>query len=147
MGSDGGGGNCDDGGTCIPVTHQTKSPAISVTTEIAPSPTSQKLSSCKPSKGTDHDFFFLNSPGYLGMAFDPASFNSPTLDFAELPPIFRVEPVQLQFPIAADLAAVQVANNVVILALVNGLIMRIDLANPQEVDGTKFPFHSKLPSS
>lgn len=80
------------------------------------------------------------------MAFDPASFNAPVLDFAELPPVFRVEPVQLQFPIAADLAAVQVANNVVILALVNGLIMRIDLANPQEVDGisSSSSFFSKL---
>lgn len=66
------------------------------------------------------------------MAFNPTGFST---DFAELSPIFHVEQVQLQFQVAADFAAVQVANNVIILALVSGRILRIDLANPQDVDG------------
>lgn len=73
------------------------------------------------------------------MAFDPAAFNPAgfaVADFTELAPIFHVEPVQLQFQVASDFAAVQVANNVIILALVSGRILRIDLANPQDVDGT-----------
>jgi hypothetical protein len=71
------------------------------------------------------------------MAFDPATFNPAgfAADFSELAPIFHVEPVQLQFQVASDFAAVQVANNVIILALTSGRILRIDLANPQDVDG------------
>ncbi|KAI5804378.1 Pep3/Vps18/deep orange family-domain-containing protein [Geopyxis carbonaria] len=75
------------------------------------------------------------------MAFDPTNFN-PTgfaADFSELAPIFHVEPVQLQFSVASDFAAVQVANNVIILALVSGRILRIDLANPQDVDDIDLP--------
>ena len=72
------------------------------------------------------------------MAFDPAAFNPASVtadvDFSELFPIFHVEPVQLQ--VASDFAAVQVANNVIILALVSGRILRIDLTNPQDVEGT-----------
>lgn len=69
------------------------------------------------------------------MAFDlPVGFSS---NFAKLDPIFHVEHVQLQFQVAADFAAVQVANNVIILALVSGRILRIDLANPQDVDGER----------
>jgi hypothetical protein len=71
------------------------------------------------------------------MAFDPAAFNPAAgfTDFVDLSPIFHVEQVQLQFQVAANFAAVQVANNVIILALVSGRILRIDLANPQDVDG------------
>lgn len=50
-------------------------------------------------------------------------------------PIFNVEPVQLQFSIASDFVAAQVANNVLVLALSNGRIIRIDLDNPEEIDG------------
>jgi hypothetical protein len=50
-------------------------------------------------------------------------------------PIFNVELVQLQFSIASDFVAAQVANNVLILALSNGRIIRIDLDNPAEIDG------------
>lgn len=50
-------------------------------------------------------------------------------------PIFNVEPVQLQFTIAADFVAAQVANNVLILALATGRILRIDLDNPADIDG------------
>lgn len=50
-------------------------------------------------------------------------------------PIFTVERVQLQFSIAADFVAAQVANNVIILALSNGRILRIDLNRPEDIDG------------
>ena len=50
-------------------------------------------------------------------------------------PIFNVEPVQLEFSIASDFVAAQVANNVLVLALANGRILRIDLDSPQDIDG------------
>jgi hypothetical protein len=57
-------------------------------------------------------------------------------------PIFNVERVQLQFSIASDFVAAQVANNVLVLALSNGRILRIDLDNPADIDGTD-PFSSQ----
>jgi hypothetical protein len=50
-------------------------------------------------------------------------------------PIFDVERVQLQFSIAADFVSAQVANNVLVLALSNGRILRIDLNRPEDIDG------------
>jgi vacuolar protein sorting-associated protein 18 len=50
-------------------------------------------------------------------------------------PIFNVERVQLQFNIASDFVAGQVANDVLILALATGRILRIDLESPQDIDG------------
>lgn len=50
-------------------------------------------------------------------------------------PIFSISQVQLQFSIAADFVAAQVANNVIILALSNGRILRIDLEKPEDIDG------------
>ena len=50
-------------------------------------------------------------------------------------PIFTVERVQLQFSIAADFVAAQVANNIIVLALSNGRILRIDLERPEDIDG------------
>lgn len=52
-------------------------------------------------------------------------------------PIFHVEPVQLQFSIASDFVAAQVANNVLVLALSTGRILRIDLDSPEDIDGMK----------
>lgn len=52
-------------------------------------------------------------------------------------PIFDVERVQLQFQIAADFVAAQVANNVLILALSTGRILRIDLDTPEDIDGKR----------
>jgi hypothetical protein len=51
-------------------------------------------------------------------------------------PIFNVERVELQFSTASDFAAAQVANNILILALTNGRILRIDLDAPEDIDGT-----------
>lgn len=60
-------------------------------------------------------------------------------------PIFNVERVQLQFNVAADFVAAQVANNVLIVALATGRILRIDLDNAADIDGTKYP-QKLLPS-
>lgn len=56
-------------------------------------------------------------------------------------PMFRVEKVQLQFSIAADFVAAQVANNVLVLALSTGRLLRIDLDNPGDIDGTSLRQH------
>lgn len=50
-------------------------------------------------------------------------------------PIFSVKKVQLKFSIAADFVAAQVANDVLILALATGRILRIDLNNAEDIDG------------
>ena len=50
-------------------------------------------------------------------------------------PIFNVERVRLQFNIASDFVAGQVANDVLILALATGRVLRIDLESPQDIDG------------
>lgn len=50
-------------------------------------------------------------------------------------PIFSVKQVQLKFSIAADFVAAQVANDVLILALATGRILRIDLNNAEDIDG------------
>jgi X-X-X-Leu-X-X-Gly heptad repeat protein len=52
-------------------------------------------------------------------------------------PIFDIERVQLQFSIAADFVAAQVANNVLVIALSNGRILRIDLNRPEDIDGKR----------
>ena len=55
-------------------------------------------------------------------------------------PIFKIERVQLQFPISSDFVAAQVANNVLVLALSTGRILRIDLDSPSDIDGEKSMF-------
>ncbi|KAI9721508.1 MAG: hypothetical protein M1812_002270 [Candelaria pacifica] len=54
-------------------------------------------------------------------------------------PIFNVERAQLQFAISSDFVAAQVANNVLILALSTGRILRIDLDSPADVDDIDLP--------
>lgn len=51
-------------------------------------------------------------------------------------PIFAVERVDMQFSISSDFVAAQVANNVLVLALQTGRIIRIDLDQASEVDGS-----------
>lgn len=53
-----------------------------------------------------------------------------------LPPTFKIERVQLQFSISSDFVAAQVANNVLVLALSTGRILRIDLDSPGDIDGS-----------
>ncbi|KAK5128579.1 hypothetical protein LTR08_004063 [Meristemomyces frigidus] len=54
-------------------------------------------------------------------------------------PIFDVQKVQLRFDIAADFVAAQVANNVLILALSTGRILRFDLDNAEDIDDIDLP--------
>lgn len=65
----------------------------------------------------------------------------PDLDESVLP-VFKVERVQLQFSISSDFVAAQVANNVLILALSTGRILRIDLDSPGDIDGESLFFPS-----
>ena len=51
-------------------------------------------------------------------------------------PLFQIERVQLQFSISSDFVAAQVANNVLVLALSTGRILRIDLDSPRDIDGS-----------
>jgi vacuolar protein sorting-associated protein 18 len=73
------------------------------------------------------------------MAFDPSDAFGQTNGLhgggLEDLPIFTVAPVQLKFSVAADFVAAQVANNVIILALSTGRILRIDLTRPEDIDG------------
>ena len=66
------------------------------------------------------------------------------LDEASLP-IFKVERVQLQFSISSDFVAAQVANNVLVLALSTGRILRIDLDSPSDIDGGRLESCASLP--
>lgn len=59
-------------------------------------------------------------------------------------PIFNVERVSLQFNVASDFVAAQVANNVLILALANGRILRIDLERPGDIDGMHLMLVSQM---
>ncbi|KAI9727759.1 MAG: hypothetical protein M1834_007998 [Cirrosporium novae-zelandiae] len=54
-------------------------------------------------------------------------------------PMFSVGQVELKFPIASDFVAAQVANNVLILALATGRILRIDLDSPSDIDDIDLP--------
>ncbi|KAJ5708826.1 hypothetical protein N7493_010160 [Penicillium malachiteum] len=76
------------------------------------------------------------------MALDgPSSYVAPNglIESADSLPIFDVQRVQLQFPIAADFVAAQVANNVLILALSTNRILRIDLDSPEDIDDIDLP--------
>jgi vacuolar protein sorting-associated protein 18 len=54
-------------------------------------------------------------------------------------PIFDIQRVQLRFDISADFVAAQVANNVLILALSTGRILRFDLDNAEDIDDIDLP--------
>lgn len=73
------------------------------------------------------------------MALDPSEgyvSSSTAQNTLDSLPIFNVEKVQLAFNLSSDFVACQVANNVLILALATGRILRIDLDNAEDVDGT-----------
>lgn len=86
------------------------------------------------------------------MSFDPSggyvagasNIDEATQDLEETTlPIFNVEHVSLQFNVASDFVAAQVANNVLVLALSNGRILRIDLERPGDIDGMDSTLHAK----
>ncbi len=74
------------------------------------------------------------------MALSPSTGYAPT-PFAQLDPdggflqMFEIERVQLQFQLGFDFVAAQVANNVLVLALSNNKVLRIDLERPEDIDG------------
>jgi hypothetical protein len=73
------------------------------------------------------------------MALDPSTgYAAGAQDDFSLP-IFNIEKVQLRFDISADFAAAQVANNVLILALSTGRILRFDLDNAEDIDDIDLP--------
>jgi hypothetical protein len=76
----------------------------------------------------------------LGMAYDIGSGYAPgTSNMQEQDaslPMFNIERVSLQFNISSDFVAAAVANNVLILALSTGRILRIDLDSPADIDGS-----------
>jgi hypothetical protein len=51
-------------------------------------------------------------------------------------PMFNIERVSLQFNISSDFVAAAVGNNVLVLALSTGRILRIDLDSPADIDGS-----------
>lgn len=74
------------------------------------------------------------------MSYDPLGGYIPP---SELPPedatslpIFNIERVQLQFQRPSEFVAAQVANNAIILAFSTGRILRIDLEDAGEIEGT-----------
>jgi hypothetical protein len=74
------------------------------------------------------------------MAYDMSSGYAPpstsnAQDDASLP-MFSIERVSLQFSISSDFVAAAVANNVLVLALSTGRILRIDLDSPADIDGS-----------
>ncbi|KAF2258660.1 hypothetical protein CC78DRAFT_586826 [Lojkania enalia] len=75
---------------------------------------------------------FESSTGYAA----PSASN---LDLDASLPMFNIERVSLQFSISSDFVAAAVANNVLILALSTGRILRIDLDNPQDIDDIDLP--------
>ena len=75
------------------------------------------------------------------MAFDGAGGFAPASNLQGLGdtslPIFDVDRVVLQFAVSSDFVAAQVANNVLVLALSTGRILRIDLDSPADIDGER----------
>ncbi|KAK5279592.1 tethering complex subunit, partial [Cryomyces antarcticus] len=70
------------------------------------------------------------------MAGNPASGYAAAQDLHDASlPIFNLEKVELRFAISSDLVAAQVANNVLVLALSTGRVLRIDLDSPSDIDG------------
>ena len=54
-------------------------------------------------------------------------------------PMFEVQRVQMKFDISADFVAAQVANNVLVLALSTGRLLRFDLDNAADIDDIDLP--------
>ncbi|KAF2474245.1 uncharacterized protein BDR25DRAFT_332370 [Lindgomyces ingoldianus] len=76
---------------------------------------------------------FGTSTGYVA----PSASDPQSLDVSL--PMFNIERVSLQFSVASDFVAAEVANNVLILALSTGRILRIDLDSPADIDDIDLP--------
>lgn len=77
--------------------------------------------------------FDMSSSGYAA----PGTANLQDAEAAV--PIFNIQHVALQFSISSDFVAAAVANNVLILALSTGRILRIDLDSPADIDDIDLP--------
>ena len=73
------------------------------------------------------------------MALDGANGYVPEGQDDNQVPIFDVQQVRLRFDLSADLVAAEVANNVLILALATGRILRFDLDSPEDIDDIDLP--------
>jgi vacuolar protein sorting-associated protein 18 len=78
------------------------------------------------------------------MALDSSSGSAARIADPAESPIFGIQRVQLQFSVAADFVAAQVTNDVLIVALSTGRILRIDLGTPEDIDGILFACLSSL---
>lgn len=81
------------------------------------------------------------------MALDPSSGLAAADAVADADaalPIFEIQPVQL---VAADFVAGQAANNVLVIALLSGRILRIDLNKPEDIDGKTTTHHRPPPTA
>ena len=73
------------------------------------------------------------------MALDPSGGYAAGISDDNQVPIFDVQKVTLQFDVSADFVAAQVANNVLILALSSGRLLRFDLDNAADIDDIDLP--------
>lgn len=92
----------------------------------------------------DHDRSIRFSGNHIPcvMAFDTSSgYVAPSnlQDVDASLPMFNIERVSLQFTISSDFVAAEVVNNVLILALSTGRILRIDLDSPADIDDIDLP--------
>jgi vacuolar protein sorting-associated protein 18 len=78
------------------------------------------------------------------MALEASTKYAATLNPTE--PIFSVQRVQLQFSVAADFVAAQVSNDVLVVALSTGRILRIDLDSPEDIDGMRLALYPRTPN-
>lgn len=79
------------------------------------------------------------------MALEASAGYAATLNLPE--PIFGVQRVQLQFSVAADFVAAQVSNDVLVVALSTGRMLRIDLGSPEDIDGMRLASYPHTPWS
>jgi len=73
------------------------------------------------------------------MSIEPTTGSATAMADDNQVPIFDVQRVALQFDVSADFVAAQVANNVLILALSSGRLLRFDLDNAADIDDIDLP--------
>jgi hypothetical protein len=73
------------------------------------------------------------------MSIEPTTGSAAAMADDNQVPIFDVQRVTLQFDVSADFVAAQVANNVLILALSSGRLLRFDLDNAADIDDIDLP--------
>ena len=93
----------------------------------------------KPERWHEPDHSIRDHDTISSMSLDlPGAYASGVPDDNQVP-IFDVQKVTLQFDVSADFVAAQVANNVLILALSSGRLLRFDLDNAADIDDIDLP--------